>query len=82
MRNNIDGLTLLEGQVSVDATGGIDVTGSHIIEFEVADDATITYLDESTDTYTVPNPGTRISNAYNGSNPIVLVTFAGNISFS
>jgi len=81
-RSGLDGLTLLKGQVSIDATTGVSVVGAHIIEFETTGDATITYADTTEDVYTVPNNGTRISNVYNGSNPITSVTFAGNISWS
>ena len=81
-RSDLDGLTLLKGQMTVDATGGQNVTGAHIIEFETTGVATLTFKDTTTDTYTVPNAGTRISNVFNGDNPIVAVTFAGNISWS
>jgi len=77
---NRDGLTLLQGQVSVDATAGISVGDMDMIEFETVGDATIAYGAGGTpDTYTVPNAGTRVS--LKGSD-VVTITFAGNISWS
>jgi hypothetical protein len=74
-----DGLTFVQGQVSVDATSGINVSSGSIVEFETAGDATLTYIDDSTATYTVPNAGTRIGLLYSD---VKLITFAGNISWS
>ena len=74
-----EGLTLIKGQVSVDATAGVDVTNATIVEFEIAGDATVTYTDTTTDVYTIPNAGTRVG--LTGSN-ITTITFAGNISYS
>lgn len=81
-RSDLDGLTLIKGQVSVDASAGVDVTDAHIIEFEVVGDATITYKDTTTDVYTVPNPGTRVSINRHGTEQVTTVTFIGNISIS
>jgi len=77
VRSDLDGLTLLKGQVSIDATSGVTVKDGHIIEFESTGDATVTYEDDTTDVYTIPNAGTRVSLVN-----IKTVTFAGNISWS
>lgn len=74
-----DGLTFIKGQVSVDATAGINVEGMDMVEFQIAGSATITYTDLSTNTYVVPNAGTRVG--LTGSN-VKTITFAGNISYS
>ena len=68
-----DGLTFIKGQVSVDATSGIDVTGMDMVEFEATGTVTVTYSDTTTDTYTVPNAGTRVG--LTGSN-VTTITFA------
>ena len=77
--NSRDGLTFQEGQVSVDATSGINVTGATIVEFEIQGDATLTYQNDNTKVYTVPNAGTRVG--LEGSD-VKTITFAGNISYS
>ena len=74
-----DGLTFIKGQVKVDATLGINVEGMDIVEFETSGTATITYTDLSTDTYNIPNAGTRVG--LTGSN-VKTITFIGNISYS
>jgi hypothetical protein len=76
---NRDGLTFLKGQVSVDASSGIEVLEGTVVEFETAGDATITYADDSTDTYTIPNAGTRVAL---DTGVVKTITFDGNISWS
>ena len=75
-----DGLTFLQGQVSVDATGGINVSNMNVVEFESLGDVTVGYGAGGTpDTYSIPNAGTRVG--LKGSD-VVTITFAGNISWS
>ena len=75
-----DGLTFLQGQVSVDATLGIDVSDMDMVEFETTGTATISYTaGGADDTYIIPNAGTRVGLKGSG---VSTITFIGNISYS